>query len=261
MKVLADQRSRTGDRRRNEDRCGMFSAGTLHCFVLADGSSGHGAGDQAAELALAAVGAEFAGLAGATGDAVHALLDAAHRAVLRGQKENSEGRDMHATLVVLLIDETSGIGAWGHIGDSRLYCLRGGQVLRHTLDHSVVQTLLGAGFITPLQALDHPNRSQLLSALGSEEDPVSDVAGLEPLRSGDAFLLCSDGWWESLSAEDILAILASSRDPADWLARMEAHILLNPRSNRDNYSAVAILLQEDEEMTIILNPDSKGART
>ncbi|MDD2766092.1 MAG: protein phosphatase 2C domain-containing protein [Opitutaceae bacterium] len=261
MKVIADQLSRTGDRRRNEDRCGMFSAGTLRCFALADGSGGHGAGDRAAELALAAVGAELAGLPGATGDAVRVLLDAAHRAVLRGQQENPAGHDMHATLVVLLIDEAIGAAAWGHIGDSRLYCVRDGQVLHRTLDHSVVQTLLGAGFITALQALDHPNRSQLLSALGSEEEPVSDVAGPEPLRSRDAFLLCSDGWWESLAPGDIPAMLAPDLDPAEWLARMEARILLNPRSNRDNYSAVAILLQEDEEMTIILNPDSKGART
>lgn len=255
MKITSTGLSRVGGRERNEDRFEITRCGSVEAFILADGSGGHGAGDEAAQRAVTTVERALPRHATVSARSVGTLLMLAHEAVLEGQRVVSSGRDMHATLVLLLLDGARGLAAWGHVGDSRLYHLRGGALMGHTRDHSVVQTLMDAGFISAAQAVDHPNRSQLLAALGSDEAPEPSLAGPLPVGPGDAFLLCSDGWWESLDDAAIVDSLAANATPDAWLADMELRLTSRPRRHRDNYTAIAVTLDGDgEESTRILVP-------
>jgi serine/threonine protein phosphatase PrpC len=96
---------------------------------------------------------------------------------------------------VLWIDQTASRALWAHVGDSRLYRIRHGLVDMVTTDDSVVQRMTQTGLITAEQARRHPQKNQLLAALGAEgEIEPHTVARPVELADGDAFLLCSDGW-------------------------------------------------------------------
>ena len=162
--------SERGQREDNEDRVGVCRAGSQWIAVLADGAGGHHDGAEASrraveslELALHDAGPEFNGAA-----LTRAVL-AAHWHVVGGQA-GAQGRErLHTTVVVLWIDAASGTALWSHVGDSRLYVARRGALRLLTSDDSVVQRLVEAGLLTAEQALAHPNKNQLVAALGIEE--------------------------------------------------------------------------------------------
>jgi PPM family protein phosphatase len=114
-------------------------------------------------------------------------------------------------------------------------------VLRQlTSDDSVVQRMVDAGLLTPQQALVHPNKSQLVAALGIDDElEPHTVAQAVPLEPGDAFLLCSDGWWGALEEEAILRSLADADTPEEWLDAMQRHIEAQAAPRQDNFSAIA----------------------
>jgi serine/threonine protein phosphatase PrpC len=157
---------------------------------------------------------------------------------------------MHCTIVVLWIDPDAGHALWTHVGDSRLYRLRHGQNDFVTTDDSVVQRMVQAGLITPDQSHQHPQKNQLVAALGmeGEVEPHTVVRAVE-LLEGDAFLLCSDGWWESFDGVAIVASLARALSPQDWLADMRGQIAARGKPRQDNYSAVAVWVGDPGEVT------------
>jgi serine/threonine protein phosphatase PrpC len=110
-----------------------------------------------------------------------------------------------------------------------------------TRDDSVVQRLVSAGLITPEQARGHPQKNQLVAALGIDGplDPHT-VARPVELFDGDAFLLCSDGWWEGLEPLDLADMLAQSHSPDEWLDHMQRFIEGRQVARQDNFSAIAV---------------------
>jgi len=118
--------------------------------------------------------------------------------------------------------------------------VRRGVLRQLTSDDSVVQRLVDAGVLTPQQALVHPNRNQLIAALGIENEvEPHTLREAVPVQSGDAFLLCSDGWWGPLEDEDILAGLSGADTPEEWLAAMQGRIEARALPRQDNFSAIA----------------------
>jgi len=242
--VVIASRSEIGARSRNEDclRHGAFDAGWY--AVLSDGAGGHVGGATAADLvvrsATEALGSQLARAGGgspALGEVVHAANDALNR-----QQEGLKGHQrMHATLVVLWIDRARWEAVWSHLGDSRLYLLRDGRVARVTRDDSVVQTMVDAGLIAPAEARNHSRRNRLLAALGSDEPIEPHVS--EPgfaVRDGDAFLLCSDGWYDPLDEAVIETCLADAAGADAWLHCMCGRVRRHGRPNQDNFSAIAV---------------------
>ncbi|MGE0797090.1 MAG: PP2C family serine/threonine-protein phosphatase [Lautropia sp.] len=238
-------RSDAGRRDRNEDACGHWQsvdhAGAPACAVLADGAGGHGGGQIAARTAVAAVLEAFAARPACDPPAVRTLIANANRAVIARQQPAGETRDMRSTLVVWVGDPVRGLAAWGHSGDSRLYRLRGGRVIGRTRDHSLVESLVDAGIVAESAARAHPGRSVLTTSLGLAdgfEAAVVDAA--HPILPGDAFLLCSDGFWAMLEDRTIEDALRSAGSPADWLERLAAVVSDAASADQDNYSALAI---------------------
>jgi PPM family protein phosphatase len=242
LTVQVAQRTCIGSRSRNEDCIAVEEHGGHWCLVLCDGAGGHGEGARAARLATDAVLTGFRSRPPVDPSDLSELLLDAHDAVLAGQREAGLGvaaAAMHATVVVLLIDTSSGVALWGHVGDSRLYRWREGRLHAVTHDDSVLQWVLDTGLVEASRAQEVPNRGVLLSALGSAEEVAPHVSEPLDLEDSDAFLLCSDGWWGGLDPELISNLLADASSTEDWLEAMAATTREHADPRQDNYSAIA----------------------
>ena len=148
---------------------------------------------------------------------------------------------MRATAVVLSVDLEHGRGIWGHVGDSRLYYFRRCRIVEQTRDHSVVQSMVDAGYIAPVDLRKNANRGTLLAALGDREGVTPEIEpAFHSVGAGDTFLLCTDGLWEHVEERDMERLLEASENPEDWLRRLEAAVLAQACEKQDNYSALVV---------------------
>ncbi len=238
--------SRPGGRERNEDACGHWGLGRSGqdgpvCCVLADGAGGHGGGDVASRTAAAAVLEAFADRPVCDPATVGDLIDLANRAVVARQSASDATRDMRSTLVVWVCNPARCEAAWGHTGDSRLYCFREGSLMVRTRDHSLYQSMVDAGIADAADLRGNPQRNVLFASLGSLDGFEADVLDTTfPLIPGDAFLLCSDGFWEAVRESDMEAGLQRAETPQGWIDEMAALVERQARVGQDNYSAVAV---------------------
>jgi serine/threonine protein phosphatase PrpC len=251
LDIAAASRSELGQRKSNEDKVRICREGVRWIAVLADGAGGHRGGAEASrravdalEAALCDAGAEFR-----PGSLTGAVL-AAHEDVQSAQDAAHGVARMHSTVVVLWIDAERELALWSHVGDSRLYRVRDGAAVALTSDDSIVQRMVDAGLITTEQADSHPQKNQLISALGIEDgvEPHT-VAAPDRLRDGDAFLLCSDGWWGAFGDAEIAASCARAVSADDWLASMQREIETRAAPRQDNFSAVAVWVHDPVDST------------
>ena len=248
--------SRKGGRNYNEDSYGQWNDGRFAACVVADGAGGHGGGDVASRIAVETVLDGFASRPECSSGNLASLIARANRQVMQEQSRSDRLRDMRATLVVLAFDPRGGLALWGHVGDSRLYMLRNGYVQTRTKDHSLLQSMIDAGFVDPADTARHRDRSVLIASLGSDDGFEPDVLG-EPvaMEQGDAFLLCSDGFWEHTGDAAIEAALQRATSPDDWLARLERRVTDARKPAQDNYSAIAVWCGSMDFTTRTLLPD------
>lgn len=251
--------SEQGARKYNEDALTHGHARNGHYAVLCDGAGGHRRGAEAAQRAVACVeralrdqAAEF------SPTSLTEVVRRAHAELLAHQESDSADARMHCTIVVLWIEPTGHRVLWSHVGDSRLYRFRHGQVDVVTSDDSVVQRMVQSGLIRPDQTQDHPQKNQLLAALGMEGDidPNTVVRPVE-LFEGDAFLLATDGWWGTFDDTALAKSLIRSLDPEQWLADMRDQINARAVRGQDNFSAIAVWIGNPGEVT---NPDNEDTK-
>src|ERR1041385_8306729 len=174
----------------DEERQAHHPGGRL--LVVADGMGGHRGGATASRLAGETVKAQYLG--SETEDVAAALRDALSRAnarVFTEAQSNPDLRGMGTTTSVLAL---RGNAAWfGHVGDSRIYRIRGDEIEQLTEDHSLVASMVREGLLTASEAENHPRRNVLQRSIGVTEDVEIDVRGPFELQEGDIFILCSDG--------------------------------------------------------------------
>ena len=155
---------------------------------------------------------------------------------------------MHSTVVALFIDLDGNVASWGHCGDSRLYVFRGGRIAARTRDHSLVQSLVDGGMLAPEEMRSHPQRSELLSALGvGEEDLQVSVSPQSwKVEAGDVFLLCTDGMWEYVEDPQMESALSQAASPHAWLHDLEQAVLKGAahKPRHDNFTALAVWVGE-----------------
>lgn len=238
--------SEVGGRSRNEDDLRIGQSRNTHFAVLSDGAGGHGHGQMASDIVVRTVALALQRSEAFAREPLSLALTQAHQALLREQGAAPAHLRMHATGVALWLDLERGLALWAHLGDSRLYLLRGERALQLTRDDSLVQQLVDAGMLSAQEARTHPKKNQLLQALGSRD--LGSVHVCEeplPLQDGDAFLLCSDGWWERLDGSDLVRSLAAASDVQDWVARMRDQVAGSARPGQDNYSAVGLRLSAE----------------
>jgi PPM family protein phosphatase len=216
-------------RRRNEDSFVLEPP----LFAVADGMGGAQAGEVASRLAAAAF-REFRDADDlAPEERVEALVQEANRRIYARSREDANATGMGTTITAALLEGER--VAIGHVGDSRAYRIRGGDLEQLTQDHSLVADLMRSGRLTQEEADAHPQRSVITRALGT--DPEVDVdtfaIGLEP---GDVFLLCSDGLTTMVQDEEILGLVHES----DSLERAAKALVkaANKRGGEDNVTVV-----------------------
>jgi PPM family protein phosphatase len=251
LDITMATRSEVGRRKGNEDdlRCG--GADALWYAVLADGAGGHEHGAEASRRAVTHIEDSLADASPPfASEHLTRSVRAAH-AELQGRQQGTQGlQRMHTTVVVLWIDARAERALWAHVGDSRLYRLRHGSVDVITRDDSVVQRMVDGGLLRQDEARTHPQKNQLIAALGVDDgvDPHT-VAQPVALDDGDAFLLCSDGWWEPLSDADIAQALADADTVQDWLDAMQRQIENRASPKQDNFSAIAVWVGDVAQAT------------
>jgi len=206
MRFSVYQESRRGGRQVNQDRMGYLYTRKSLLMMVADGMGGHARGEVAAEATLQTLATIF------QRDAKPMLADpaafleqsiqAAHRDLHRYRAENRLPEAPRTTVVACVVQE--GIATWAHVGDSRLYLLRGRRILHRTLDHSRVHHLVASGLIRPEDVKSHPERNRIHNCVGAFVAPRVEIARKVALHPGDTVLLCSDGLWGALSDQDIV---------------------------------------------------------
>jgi protein phosphatase len=235
MSIGVGQRAAATDpgrrRRRNEDAYVVEPP----LFAVADGMGGAQAGEIAAKIAASV-------LRDSSGDeAVVELIKAANRRVYEAATEDETRSGMGTTITAALVGD-DGVQI-GHVGDSRAYRVRDGELEQLTEDHSLVAELVRSGRLSPEEADVHPQRSVITRTVGT--DPDVDVDTLETdARPGDVFLLCSDGLTTMVDDASILAVVEKNRASLDKAARALVDAA-NRGGGEDNITIVLFEIGEE----------------
>jgi PPM family protein phosphatase len=221
-------------------------------FAVADGMGGAQAGEVASRLAAESFEAVQRG-AESPEAYLRAIAKTANARIHRLAESDSTRSGMGTTLTAALVEDDE-VG-FAHVGDSRAYLFRDGELKLLTADHSLVEELRRQGRLTDEQAEDHPQRSIITRALGPERDVDVDTMTYRA-RPGDVFLLCSDGLTTMVREERIASVLAGSPTLTGAVDRLVAEA--NEAGGRDNITVVAFRLAEaevtakrDEDLTLV----------
>lgn len=227
-----------GDREINEDFATVAEINGNYCFLLADGLGGHGKGEVASALVVESGKYLFEHYQGKS--FLEDCFSTAQKDLMEEQKLQNAYSEMKTTMVALEIRGNT--ARWGHIGDSRLYQFYKNKIITRTLDHSVPQMLVMAGEIKEKQIRGHEDRNRLLRVMGVEwSSPQYTLASEVPLKECQAFLLCSDGFWELIEEKMMISLLKKSKNVDMWMEGMKAEVRKNGiGKNMDNYTAIGI---------------------
>jgi serine/threonine protein phosphatase PrpC len=234
-----------GDREYQQDQVTVLNHPRVNgCIlaVVADGMGGRSGGRKASDQVMMTAKQLFERYAPETDDAAALLMQLVQEAhiVIKLTAISAE-QEPHSTIAAFLINP-GGDCHWIHAGDSRVYHFHGNGLVKRTLDHSYVQTLVSRGEITEEEANVHPQSNILMGCLGTEDDPPMDVHFIPMLRPGDILLACSDGVWHYFNTAELGSVLSSlsAREASEFLiekARARA------QGGGDNLSLVIVKLE------------------
>ena len=216
-----------------------------HLFVVADGMGGHAGGDVASAIAVKRI-AEADKLYTSPNDAEFALQSAvlaANQLIAETVFDHAELTGMGTTVSALL--RVGDHVALAHIGDSRIYRWRGGELEQISKDHTFVQRLVDSGRITPEEAAVHPRRAVLMRVLGDvDAAPELDTTVLDT-QPGDRWLICSDGLSSYVSEEKIASLLGAYPDALDAAEQLVKESL--DEGAPDNVTVLVVDVDENPE--------------
>ena len=227
-----------GGREFNEDFIGYTHTPDGAVAVLSDGLGGVGGGEIASSLIVDTVINEPYDCENPAEWLRERLLRADERV---REQQHTLHNEMKSTVVALRISGERAV--WAHIGDSRLYFIRGGVVADVTADHSVAFKKYLAGQISRTGILSDADRDCLLSSIGSG-DPCSPEWGGRFLLPGDAFLLCSDGAWGNLLDLEIAFDRLKASTAEEWARLLLLRILDRMAPDADNLSVITVIVNE-----------------
>ncbi len=237
-------------RQNNEDALLVGDGGDETLFVVADGVGGFEAGEVASSIAIDVL----RGLG--PDDSFEEAIGEANRRILAAGRGDDRLSGMSTTVVAARFGGTrrEPVVEVAHVGDSRAYLFRGGELKPVTDDHSLVAELVRSGDLTREQAFEHPQKNLITRALGTEDGVTVDTAVL-PVEIGDRFVLCSDGLTDMVREEGVEEILARHPEDPEGAVRELLSAALEAGGN-DNITVVAIDVKERRE-----EPRAAGAAT
>ena len=243
-------------RQRNEDSYGLFS--DLTFYVVADGMGGHVGGEIASEMAVETMLLSLQetqnedltpfldpeGLCSVGGRRLFLAVQEANRKLFEKCLQEPQLAGMGTTVAAVLFEQHEELASICHVGDSRVYRIRAGQIEQLTEDHSLVQQLFRAGKIAPQKLKTSPQRHILTRALGTEL-MVQPSVRIEKSQSGDLFLLCSDGVHGVIDEAEILSVI--TREGVNLQEACNVLVsLANERGGRDNSTVLLLRYRKVE---------------
>jgi serine/threonine protein phosphatase PrpC len=240
MRVTTALANRLGNRSSNQDRCLVLEKPDRILLCVADGMGGHARGDLAAQTAVDSLSQSFEREKKIIANPREFLKRALHKAhldVVDAGDSNSPPVTPRTTCVVCLVQGNHAY--WAHVGDSRLYLLRGGKLVTRTRDHTPVEELLQSGALAEADVHNHPLRNSVSRCLGGAARLPEICFNKAELEQNDMLLLCSDGLWSALPEEKLVSFETSGK-LAKSIERLtdEAERASYPRS--DNISLVGL---------------------
>jgi serine/threonine protein phosphatase PrpC len=209
MRIITAFTNRLGNRSNNQDRCLALERRNSALLVVADGMGGHARGELAAQITIDSLSRSFLSHRGPISEPHHFLehaMNHAHLEVVDAGRSQNPPIDPRTTCVACLVQDDQ--AWWAHVGDSRLYLLRGGVILARTRDHTPVEELLQQGVIVEEDLRSHPLRNSVSRCLGGKPKLPKISVDQAKLKPDDVLLLCSDGLWSAIPESHLVSFPA-----------------------------------------------------
>jgi serine/threonine protein phosphatase PrpC len=214
-------------------------------FLVVDGLGGQAAGEKAAAIAVERVRARLERYTGTTEQRLREAVTMANNEIYRASRSNSEWSGMACVLTAVVVENGEAVA--GHVGDSRLYKIRGGAIAKITHDHSPVGEREDRGELGEEEAMRHPRRNEVFRDVGSEEHTPDDADFIEIRRFNfepdSALVLCSDGLSDLLTSGEIRRIVEQNAQEPERAAR-DLIAAANRAGGKDNVTAVVVMGEE-----------------
>jgi len=235
-----------GDREDNQDRVAIHAHDGGLLMVVADGMGGHSGGALAATTAVDSLRDSYAGVTPGfdAAEFLRAAIVRAHDAVVAVGEEVGIGSRPRTTCAACVVRD--GVATWAHVGDTRVYFARDGELVTRTRDHTAIEALLQDGLISEDEIPGHPMRHYVEFCLGgAPERPLITLSEPVTLVPGDMLLLCSDGLWSGADDATLAAGPQQGMSLADWLSRTAGRAVRACTPYSDNTTAAALRVLAD----------------
>ena len=247
MKILTGSICKIGGRDYNQD----FAASSVNedaaCLVVCDGLGSYVGSEEASRLCATKIISDFDSIRKYDPSRAvkrvycESYLENAHHHVVNYKERNPKISQSCTTVACAVTDGVT--THFAHIGDTRIYFFRDNKLVYQSKDHSLSQYAVDMGQIGLRDIRTHKDQNKLTRVLGSEYYSPPDVETVQkPLRTGDAIILCTDGFWEYVYEEEMEADLASSETPEKAIEKMERRLLERIEKFNDNYSAIVAMV-------------------
>lgn len=234
MNIQYDYYSSVGGRAINEDSVLAAERNGSYLFAVADGLGGEGNGDIASQTVVRELEKSF------MQDCFSLQESILQANLIILEKQKATRRKMKSTCAAVLVEQDKTTVA--NVGDSRTYLFFNSEIVFQSKDHSVSQMAVYMGEITPSQIRDYKDRSILTRTLGVDEELKIDISVFDN-RKFDRILICSDGFWEFVTEDEMLQSLNLGNQPRKWLSTMQSVHDRKATPEFDNNSAIAILFR------------------
>jgi serine/threonine protein phosphatase PrpC len=245
MKFSIFQESRKGGRKANQDRIGYAYTRDTLLTVVADGMGGHLHGEVASQITVQYLTEAFQRDAKVKladpSDFLRKGIREAHFALADYAQARGLAESPRTTCVACVVQDS--MAHWAHVGDSRLYHVRRGQVQAQTRDHSRVQILIDRGRIREEAVAAHPDRNKIFNCIGAATPPEVELSKQTLLQEGDTLILCTDGLWGPLTRKLITAALLR-RDIMKAMPELLDLAEARAGKDSDNLSVLAVAWEE-----------------
>ena len=226
----------------NQDFFGISNKKERFIAVVCDGLGGHKGGETASKMAVDGFMENLPAMQNITNEDIEALLTHINDGLCRVQNEMPDLKSMRTTAVGCVIENN--VLRFFNCGDSRFYYFSGGEIREISNDHSILQVNVRQGEMSFDSIRFHPDRSRLLKALGGDNGgkngSVYDTITVTP---GDAFLLCSDGFWEYVLENEMEIDLSKSTSAKEWVEYMLVRLMLRFSEKNDNFTVVGGMIK------------------